>query len=82
MHTGRLVFVSNSIFFEFSYSSLDDYKVAPIQRVCLNSSFPLGRLNRSVRFEIAQLEDIGVVHRFILNEFGHQEPLNRALGGF
>jgi hypothetical protein len=51
-----------------------------IERKCVNDEFELKRLDRNVRFEVARMEDCPLMHQFLLNEFGHQEPLNRALG--
>jgi hypothetical protein len=46
----------------------------------LNDEFLFKKLGRTVRFEIAKLEDKPLIHEFLLQEFGQQEPLNRALG--
>lgn len=55
------------------------YKLLSIKRKCLNDAFNLKKFDRCVRFEAAELEDLPIIHQFLLNEFGKQETLNRAL---
>lgn len=55
------------------------YKLLSIQRKCLNDTFNLRKFGRNVRFEVAELEDSPIIHDFLLNEFGTQETLNKAL---
>jgi len=58
----------------------DKYKALQIDRKCLNDGFLLKKFDRSVRFEVARLEDHSLIHEFLLQEFGKQEPLNKSLG--
>ncbi|KAI6221642.1 Acetyltransf 1 domain containing protein [Aphelenchoides besseyi] len=50
-----------------------------IRRECLDESFYLKNLKKSVRLEVAQPADAEAIHRFLNSDFVYNEPMNRSV---